>query len=222
MIKCAITGISSIAEYVGAMPDALRSELSGHLPKLAVRKFSDSGLQMASVLRELGTSEDEPVISASTFAESRSLEEFIDSFPAPSPARFQRSVHPSAVQQARVVVNAPLRTYIPIAGQEGIAIVAVRTALSLGEGVMHLVGGEECGTWSVGIKAGSGTGFAFGLKLEPVGTKSDTLGTISWTPDASGNASSDASLLTLHRAICGRRAYAATHPDMGTIAIEWR
>lgn len=222
MIERAITQIATVPAHEGAMPDALRAELSAHLPKLAIRKFSDSGLLMSRILHTLGASGDEPIVSASTFAESRSLEDFVDSFPTPSPARFQRSVHPSAIQQARVITNAPVGTFIPIAGQEGISVIAARTALTLDAPAVHLVASEECGTWSVGIHVGSATGFAFGLTIGEKVAGTEILGTIAWTPESVPDASGDTSLLSLHQAISERRSYRVGHPDIGTITILWK
>lgn len=205
------------------MPESLRNELAAHLPRGAKRKFSENGLQISHILQELDAQTEEPIVSVSTFAESRSLEEFIDSFPTPSPARFQRSVHPSAVQQARVTFDNSIRTYIPIAGKDGITIVAVRTALTQNHPILNLVGGEECGTWSVDIKAGSRIGFAFGLKIEskPSADKAP-IATIRWTDAYDPTASEDTSLLTFYRALRDQSDYIATHPDMGTISIEWK
>jgi len=221
MIRYSITKVSTVAEYQDTMPPEQRSALTRHLPKAAVRRFSESGIQMSAILKDLELQTDEPLVTASSFAESRSLEAFLDSFPTPSPARFQRSVHPGAVQQARVVNAAPLRTYIPIAGKEGIAIIALRSALTLGAPVVCLAGGEECGTWSVAINAGSSTGFAFGMRLERK-SGDNAHGSIEWTPkyDADANAP-DASLITFYRALHARKPLTMAHPDMGTIKLNW-
>jgi hypothetical protein len=222
MIKRAITHVFSVPEYTGAMPEELRSQLAAHLPKLAVRKFSESGLLASAALHSLCLGMEEPLVSVSTFAEGRSLEDFIDSFPTPSPARFQRSVHPGAVQQARVASNTPLRTYVPIAGREGVAIVAIRTLLTIAGPSACFLASEECGTWSVGIKAGSDIGFAFALRVEEEGTSNPVLGTIQWTPEFHSGAPLDASLPTLYRAVLSKRSYEAAHPDMGRVQIEWK
>ncbi|HNX05729.1 MAG TPA: hypothetical protein PKI32_09520, partial [Opitutales bacterium] len=116
MINSFLTALALTPEYRGEISPELRARISSDLPKAAVRRMSDSGLGMASVLSAVATGVDDAVAMASTFAESRSLEDFIDSFPTPSPAKFQRSVHPSAVQQARVAGLSPLRTFIPVAG----------------------------------------------------------------------------------------------------------
>ena len=217
-----ITKAGTVAEYTGGMGAELRATLSRHLPRASVRRFSDCGLQTSFLLHELCPGVDDPLVYVSTFAESRSLEEFIDGFPVPSPAKFQRSIHPGAVQQARVTDAAPIRTFIPIAGKDGISIIAVRTALTLGAPLVFLTGGEECGTWSVPIKVGSETGFAFGLKLErEPAPGTEVLGTLGWTPEASEE-SSDASLLALYRALHSRKTLAVSHPDIGTITLGWK
>ncbi|MBN1403591.1 MAG: hypothetical protein JW942_03880 [Opitutales bacterium] len=223
MISYHISKVFSIAPYQGEMPQELKQSLAEGLARGALRRFSDSGLHAHAALRELKTQESELLVSASSFAESRSLEEYIDSFPSASPARFQRSVHPSAVQQARVPNSAPLRRYIPLAGQEGLAITAVRTALASNEDNVILIGGEECGTWSVGIQAGSETGYAFGLRLmkEPGKDQPPSLGTISWSMDYDDKADKDASLQHFHSQLHTRSSYKASHPDMGSITLSW-
>jgi hypothetical protein len=221
MIRYHITKACTLARHSGGIGAQERAALSQHLPKAAIRRFSDSGLEVSALLHELAPGTDEPLIYVSTFAESRSLEEFIDGFPVPSPARFQRSIHPGAVQQACVVDAAPIRTFIPIAGQDGISIVAVRAALTLGAPSAILAGAEECGTWSVAIHAGSETGFAFALRLErapSAGTES--LGTLSWASE--GAAGTDASLSALHAAIAARTPLTMSHPDIGSITLCWK
>ena len=223
MISRAITKISTTPAYQGEMDAQLRATLSAHLPKLAVRRFSESGLQMAYVLHELALAQDTPLVVVSTFAETRSLEEFIDGFPAPSPARFQRSVQPSCVQQTRVVGNAPLRTFIPLAGQDGAMIAAVRTALTLDAPATCLAGVEEVGTWSVAIKAGTDTGFSFGLTLESApADPAATLGTLLWEPIADGPDSGTNTVLAFHKAVCERKPLVLSHPDMGRIELSWK
>jgi hypothetical protein len=173
-----------------------------------------------ALLHQLGLGESEPLISASSFAESCSLEEFIDSFPTPSPARFQRSVHPSAVQQARVSNAEPLRTYIPMAGLDGLAITAIRCALSMDEDSVVLIGVEECGTWAIDVEAASDTAFAFAIRLSRAVSQNDSMGTISWDSDADGS-ETDCSLPTLFKHLHEHTPLHMSHPDMGSITLRW-
>jgi hypothetical protein len=223
MISRWIAKVSTSPRYTGEMDAQLRAELSAHLPKLCIRRFSESGLQMARVLHELALGTDTPLVAVSSYAETRSLEEFIDGFPTPSPARFQRSVQPSCVQQTRVVDNAPLRTFIPLAGQDGVIVAAVRTALTLDTPSTCLAGVEESGTWSVPIETGSPFGFAFGLIVEREPSDPESvLGTLRWEPVAGAPDSGPDTVPSFHEALRERKPLVLSHPDMGRIELSWK
>lgn len=221
MISRHITHVETLSPVRGPLPAELKAELAGSLPRASVRRFSDSGLMVHALLERLALREDEPLVSASTFAESRSLEEFIDSFPTPSPARFQRSVHPGAVQQARVSAVAPLRTYLPLAGQDGLAITALRTALCMDAESVVLIGMEECGTWSVALDAGSDTAFAFAIRLDRSVPASGSLGTVCWDAQPDGGLETDCSMPYLFAHLHERKPLDICHPDMGRATICW-
>ncbi len=219
MINAFITAVSTTPEYRGEMPADLRARLSEGLPRGAGRRMSDTGTAMWGVLSAIGCAEGDPVVMISTYAETRALEEFIDSFPTPSPARFQRSVHPSAVQQARVCLAAPLRTFLPMAGGEGAILAAVRTALSIGPSAI-LCGGEECGTWTVPAGAGSAVGFSFALRVcREEGAAA--LGMLSWTESAQSGFGGG-TLADFARALRERTPLCLSNPDMGAITLSWK
>ena len=101
---------------------------------------------ISEIISQILPADDLPVIYASTFSETKTLENFIDSFPHPSPLKFQLSIHPSAVQQAFIACQRPLPYLLPITCGSGISIQALsKTMLQAGAAV--LLAGEEPCTW---------------------------------------------------------------------------
>lgn len=203
----------------GELESGQRQELGAHLPRPSLRRMSDLGLLMGAVLETLEAREDCPLIMASTYAESRALEAFLDSFPTPSPTRFQTSVHPGSIQQARVAQQAPLAQFIPMTGKAGLAINACRTALTVGEMDALIVGGEERGRRLLENGLASDVSFAFGLELSTF--ESGAIGRISW--EAKENAGRDSlSLYELFEAVAERQPVSVAHRDLGILRIDWR
>ncbi len=196
-----------------------RQELGAHLPKASLRRMSDLGLLIGAVLHALDAREDCPLILASTYAESRALEAFLDSFPTPSPTRFQTSVHPSSVQQPRVALQAPLAQFIPMTGKSGLAVNACRTALSVGDSDALLIGGDERGNRLIDNSLAHDVSFAFGLELSTF--DDGAIGQISW--DAKDNpGGDDLALYALFEAVAERRPVRVANRDLGVLRIEWR
>src|SRR6185503_18271939 len=79
-----------------------RERLREKFPRNAVRRMTHLGLLVGAALDGTAIAPDDAVVYASTFAESRALEDFLASFPAASPMSFQTSIHPSAVQQVLI------------------------------------------------------------------------------------------------------------------------
>src|SRR5690606_206111 len=84
-------------------PGAARERLKDRFPKNATRRMTQLGLLLGHVLEPLTPTEDDVLIYASAYAETRALEAYLDSFPNPSPTLFQTSIHPSAVQQSFIL-----------------------------------------------------------------------------------------------------------------------
>src|SRR5262249_53151752 len=138
-----------------------------------------------------------------TFAETRALEEFLTSFPNPSPLLFQTSIHPSGVQQVLIGRQQPVGRVWPLAGRARLVEQALMTALLEPAARVALVGGEERGSWLLEQGRASARAFAFACVLtrDPEGARAR----VSF---AAGNEASDEagpSLETFADALAERR-----------------
>ncbi|HEX2852773.1 MAG TPA: hypothetical protein VHO24_06005 [Opitutaceae bacterium] len=146
-------------------PAATRERLRDAFPKGATRRMTQLGLLLGSVLNKLSPGEDDTLVYASVYAESRALEEYLVSFPSASPTLFQTSIHPSAVQQAMIARQQPVRHFFPHTGRAQLVAHAVQSALLAFTPRSILCGGEERGTWLRERGAASDSSFAFALAL---------------------------------------------------------
>lgn len=169
-----------LERYVHALstPDAgtdpavvTRERLKDRFPKLATRRMTHLGLLVASALDDLHPAADDAIVYASTYAETRALEDYLDSFPSASPTLFQTSIHPSAVQQALIGKQHAVGEFLPLTGRAHLVGHALQTALLSPAPRVLVCGGEERGTWLLEQSVASDRSFAFALALtrEPVG-----------------------------------------------------
>lgn len=127
--------------------------------------MSQLGLLIGSVLGDCGPSGDDTLVYASSYSESRALEDYLAGFPTPSPTLFQTSIHPSAVQQVFVGRQRPVRAFFPHAGSAQLAAQAIRTAMLDPASRVIFCGGEERGTWLLERGLASAESFAFAIAL---------------------------------------------------------
>jgi len=146
-------------------PAATRERLRAVFPPGATRRMTQLGLLVGRVLDPLRPAEADALIYASSYGESLALEEYLTSFPTPSPTLFQTSIHPAAVQQYLVAKQQPIGEFLPFAGGAQIVGHAVLAALQSPAPRVLLCGGEECGTWLTERRAASPVTFAFALAL---------------------------------------------------------
>jgi hypothetical protein len=166
-------------------PAETRERLKALFPPGATRRMTQLGITLGAVLQPLAPGEDDTLVYASTYAETRALEGYLDSFPAPSPTLFQTSIHPSSVQQNLIQRQQPVREFLPVTGAENLPAQALLAALLADSPRIILCGGEERGGWLLEQGRASDRTFAFSLALshDPAGA----LGRIrlSTTPPAS-------------------------------------
>jgi hypothetical protein len=148
-----------------------RTRLGSLFPRTAVRRMTHLGFLIGSVLDGVTVGPDDAVVYASTFAETRALEDYLASFPTASPALFQTSIHPGAVQQVLIGKQKPVSRLWPLASQRRLLEQALMVALLESAPRVVIVGGEERGTWMLEHGMAADRSFAFGLVLtsDPLG-----------------------------------------------------
>jgi hypothetical protein len=156
----------------GEDPASTRARLRAGLSPGFSRRATVLGLLVGGVLRGAMEQCGGTTVYASAYGETRTLADFLDTFPHESPTLFQTSVHPSAVQQVMIERKLPIREYVPLAGGPCLAARALAAALlSPGDPVV-LCGGEERGGWMADIGMASERSFAFALVLRKEGDAS--------------------------------------------------
>lgn len=180
-----------------------RVRLADKFPRTALRRMTHLGLLIGSSLDGVLIGPEDALVYATTYAETRALEDFLTSFPAASPLLFQTSIHPGAVQQVLIGRQQPLARLWPLAGRARLVEQAFQTALLEPAARVALVGGEERGTWMLEKGVASSRSFAFAAMLtaEPAGA----CGRIAFVP---GDATDDVcpSLEDLMEAFATRRS----------------
>lgn len=194
-----------------------RLRLADKFPRTALRRMTHLGLLLGSALDGVALGPDDAVVYASTFAETRSLEDFLLGFPAASPLLFQTSIHPGGVQQVLIGRQQPVARLWPHAGRARLVEQALLSALLEPAPRVVLVGGEERGTWMLEHRAASARSFAFAAILTP--EAAGPAGRISFTP---GDAPDETCppLESLMEALAGRLPL-SWHGAGGAWALAW-
>lgn len=175
-------------ELPGDTEDAAgaRLRLADKFSRTALRRMTHLGMLAGSVLDGVALGPDDALVYASTFAETRALEDFLDSFPEASPLLFQTSIHPGGIQQVLIGRQQPIARLWPIAGRTRLVEQAVLTALLEPAARTALVGGEERGSWMLDYGVASAQSFAFAVILTT--ERADARGRISFTPTVAPDA----------------------------------
>lgn len=152
-------------------PADTRERLKSSFPAGATRRMTQLGLVLGATLHPLMPGDGDTLVYASTYAETRALEGYLDSFPSPSPTLFQTSIHPSAVQQNLIQHQQPVHCFFPVTGGADLPVQALLVALLSGAPRTLLCGGEERGSWLLEQNHASDRTFAFSLVLstDPAG-----------------------------------------------------
>jgi len=132
--------------------DGARDRLAAKFSRGALRRMTHLGLLVGSTLDGLAIGLDDTVVYATTYAETRALEDYLTSFPEASPLLFQTSIHPSAVQQVLIGRQQPVRRFFPLTGRRRLVEQALLTALIDSARQVVLLGGEERGTWMLATR----------------------------------------------------------------------
>lgn len=147
-----------------------RARLADKFPRTALRRMTHLGLLMGSALEHLSLGPEDALVYASSFSETRALEDFLKSFPAASPLLFQTSIHPGGVQQVLIGRQQAIARLWPHAGRARLVEQALLTVLLEPAAQVAFVGGEETGTWMLEHGMASPRSFAFALCLTRIPT----------------------------------------------------
>ncbi|MDX2109774.1 MAG: hypothetical protein SFY80_05975 [Verrucomicrobiota bacterium] len=201
------------------------------VPAAAVRRMTLLGLMVGDALRDHSPREEDTIVYATCFSETRTLERYMEGFPTPSPQLFQTSIHPSAVEQVLIARNLPVDEFYPLAGSTTLVSSALQTALLATTPRVWLIGGEERGTWLRETDQASAHNYAFCLLL--TANAEGAIGRISWTTDAQAQAhpetaeeacatgTSVPSLRAFFEDLSRRCPRCMATPEMGRLGIEW-
>jgi hypothetical protein len=203
-------------------PAATRARLKGAFPPGATRRMTQLGMLVSALLDTLEPTLDDAVVYASSWAETRALESYLDSFPTPSPTLFQTSIHPSAVQQGRILRQRPVREFFPLTGGVRLPWAALRVAATCAVGASRvlLCGGEERGTYLLEHEAASPRTFAFALALtsRPVAAP---LGRVALVDDATVDSAAALPLAAWFDALRTRAPLDAPAAPGGRVQLTW-
>ncbi len=142
-----------------------RSCLPSSINRRTARRMTHLGTLIARILDPGSLDPGTSLIYGSTYADSPTLEGYVDSFPRPSPLMFQSSIHPSAIQQVFVAGKIPVDEFIPLCGSCNLIASMFNTAFSAKAGHIVLVGAEERGNWMLGLGLASEGSWAWSLEL---------------------------------------------------------
>lgn len=190
-------------------------------PGRKARRMTHLGILVDLCLRNIEITDTTALIYASAFAESSSLEDFIDSFPHASPMGFQTSIHPSAVEQSLIMRGRPAQRFYPVTSSQNLAGQALENALLLGDERVVLVGGEERGGWLVPHELASDRSFAFALELES--TAEGSIGAVSLREGEMLGSVPNVELPALFESISKKQALEVVSYALGSwIRIDWK
>jgi len=212
--------IGAAAEDPGLeTPAESRERLKELFPRGATRRMTQLGLLIGSVLRDFAPTESDSIVYATRFAENQALEEYLASFPTPSPTLFQTSIHPSAVQQVLIARQQAVRELFPLTGNAHLGAHALHAALLAPSPRVILCGGEERGTWLREHGSASDETFTFALALVP--TSAAALGRVRFEPAPGAAATQGLTLRELFDHVRDRRNLRRALAVGGTLEVIW-
>lgn len=191
------------------------------LPRRFVRRMSVLGKMVYSLLRKDPPLPESSIFYGTAFTENHSLENYLKSLPAASPLHFQTSIHPSAVQQAMIAMERPVRNYYPLAGEDFLLARLCIAGLVTEEGPVYLVAGEEQGGWLLDHGIASPEDWAIVLQLDDPG-KEGAIGSIRWNPEVTAAArGSQQNIIESVRALTNYSPQTLASPMGSAVYVEW-
>jgi len=199
-------------------PAATRERLKGHFPPGATRRMTTLGMIVGHALSRLEPAQDDAIVYATEYSESRALEDFLDSFPTPSPTLFQTSIHPSAVQQLMIGRQKAIGEFMPLSGGALLAFHALRASMTSACERVLLCGGDETGTWLLDHKLASERAFGFAVAL----TRSPGPGTLGTVRIVQSEGDGSLSLPQLFDLLHKRSGFDGMVAPGWRMSLEWR
>lgn len=145
-----------------------RVRLADKFPRTSLRRMTHPGLLAGAALDGVILQAEDALIYATTYGETRALEDYLASFPSASPLLFQTSIHPSALQQVMIGRQQPVGRFWPMTGSRLVEGALLAALIEPAPRVV-LVGAEERGTWLLKNSMASDRSFAFALVLASAG-----------------------------------------------------
>lgn len=202
--------------------DSIRlKELKANFPPRTSRRMTKLALLIGECVKGFPLAEADTLIYTTTFSESICLENYLASFPTPSPLGFQNSIHPSGLEQVLIAKSQPVSEFLSFAGRAHVMHSAITAACMSDNQNQWIIGAEEKGNWLTEKKYASEADFAFciGLNQDPVGAT----GSISWDPDVSdfSDASHSLTTETFFSLVLNKKSWRSYCESLGEIVIEW-
>jgi hypothetical protein len=157
-----------------------RVRLADRFPRGATRRMTHLGMMLGAAADGLQIQADDAVVYVTSYGETRSLEDYLRSFPTPSPLLFQSSIHPSGAQQVLIGRQQPVARLWPVAARERAVEQGLLGVLLEPASRVVLLGGEERGTWLLERGVASDRSFAFALLA--TNSSANALGRIAFSP----------------------------------------
>jgi hypothetical protein len=215
--------IRRAAALVEATPDAAEARVETHrdtLPRAQGRRMNPLGLALDLTLEGDLPGAGESLVFITRHGTIRAVEDFLKSFPHPSPLSFQNAIHPAGIEQCLVPKHASMGELIPFADDQHSGMAAALRALFQVPGhVRRIAGGEERGTWLCEIDAAPEETFAFSMTLTDDAEES-SIGTIS--RDASSEEEIPLTTRAFAAAIAERKPLRFGLPGFGLFVLTWR
>jgi hypothetical protein len=196
-----------------------RERLGPHFPRSALRRMTHLGLLVGSVLRDATFGPDDAIVYASTFAETRALEDYLGGLPDASPLLFQTSIHPGAIQQVMIARQQPVARLWPMAGCARLVEEALLVAIIEPASRVALVSGEERGTWMLEHKMAAARPFASAILLG--NDSAGAIGSIRFVPEGT-DAPGPCPTIEAWAHILSERRATAWQGVAGSWQLEWR
>ncbi|WP_309387035.1 hypothetical protein [Cerasicoccus frondis] len=217
MNKRYITVVSAFAP-IQEIPDETRKKLRKNFKPLAARRLTTLPLLLGELTQSAAPQPTDEWVFASEFGGSISLENYLNSFPNPSPLHFQNSIQPGPIDLVNVARGQAANQLTPIVGGEHLLGDALLTAMISPAKTVHLVGGEEFTAWAATHGLGADDSFGFYLKICP--SEESAVAELTLEPQAG-----DTPPLTIREAavrLDKRESLATALSNGGLIRLQWR